>query len=353
MRKIRVNASKNYDILIGPGLMTDTGEVLKNTLMGAKKALIVSDDNVYPLYGRKVSDLLMSAGLETDSFVFPHGEQSKNIRTYGELLEYMCEARMTRSDVIAALGGGVAGDLAGFAAATYQRGIRFIQIPTSLLAAVDASVGGKTAIDLEHGKNLCGCFYQPSLVLCDIDSFSTLPEREYRCGCAEIIKYAMLESRDFLIELKEIPVSSHYEEVIARCVEIKSRYVNEDEFDTGKRMLLNLGHTFGHAIESSSNFTIFHGEAVAMGMAAITASAVKKGICDGESLDLLTDALKSCGLDTDVPYSVDELMNSALLDKKASGENIRIVLPETAGRCRTETISKSEMAEWMKDGGIR
>lgn len=352
MKTVHISASRDYDIHIGSGCLSDP-EQYSAPFEKVRSVMIVSDDTVFSLYGERVSDAFRKAGFRTESFVFPHGEQSKNIGVYGELLEYMCGAMMTRSDMIAALGGGVTGDMAGFAAATYQRGIRFIQMPTTLLAAVDASVGGKTAIDLKSGKNLCGCFYQPSLVLCDTDTFKTLPEREYRCGCAEIIKYAMLDGEDFLEQLIRVPVYENYEDVVEKCVRIKSRFVMEDEFDTGKRMLLNLGHTFGHAIEACSNYSILHGEAVAMGMAAVTKASVKRGICDGRTLDLLLEALESCGLETEVPFTADELAGSAMLDKKASGDSLNIVVPESAGFCRTEKISKNDVHGWMKDGGIQ
>ncbi len=349
---IHIDASKSYDIQIGPGAL-ERDELPGDVVRGVRRALVVSDDNVYPLYGEKVRAYLTRSRIESDHFVFPAGEQSKNLATYGEILEYMCGIQMTRSDMLVALGGGVAGDMTGFAAATYQRGIKFIQIPTTLLSAVDASVGGKTAIDLKSGKNLCGCFYQPSFVLCDTDTFHTLPQREYRAGCAEIIKYAMLESKAFLEDIIKRPVSDHYEEVVGKCVLIKSRYVEADEFDTGMRMLLNLGHTIGHAVEAASDFSILHGEAVAMGMYAITKAAVRRGICSEETLLLLKQALDACGLESVISYTADELLRSALLDKKAAGANLRLVLPLYAGKCVTETISKDELAGWMTDGGIR
>ena len=351
MKSVHIDASRSYDIFIGEGLLFEP-ELLSGVMDRVSKVLIVSDDNVFPLYGEALKNLLAGTGVSVESFIFEHGEESKNIATYASLLEYMCHVQMTRSDMIAALGGGVVGDLAGFAAATYQRGIRFIQIPTTLLSAVDASVGGKTAIDLKGGKNQCGCFYQPSLVLCDTGTFQTLPEREYRGGCAEIIKYAMLESEEFLNDLTENPVSENFEDVVARCVSIKKKYVMEDEFDTGMRMLLNFGHTFGHAIEAASGFSMNHGEAVALGMKVMTKACVKRGICGADVFSKLTDALGRYGLDSDVPYSAAELERSALLDKKSAGSSIRLVVTEGPGKCRTETVKKEELVSWMHDGGI-
>ena len=222
MERISVNASVDYEVVIGKGLISEAGAYIAAALEGesydpenhelkdnagtgtktaaGKTAVIVSDDNVFPLYGEIIRKSLIEEGFKTLDFYFPHGEKSKNLAVYGELLEFMCDNHVRRSDLIVALGGGVVGDLAGFAAATYQRGIDFVQIPTTLLAAVDSSVGGKTAVDLTNGKNQVGAFYQPRLVLCDTDTLKTLPDEEYACGCGEIIKYAMLESEEFLMK---------------------------------------------------------------------------------------------------------------------------------------------------------
>ena len=205
MTTIHIAASREYDVVIEPGLLTRLGTMAAELGLG-RRAAVISDDAVFALYGAAAEKALTDAGFQVDHFLFPHGEQQKNLSTYGQVLNFLCDRRFTRSDFLVALGGGVVGDLAGFAAATYQRGIPYIQVPTTLLSMVDSSVGGKTAVDLEHGKNQAGCFYQPSLVLCDPSLLNTLPEREYRAGCAEIIKYAMLYSEDFLRELEETPV---------------------------------------------------------------------------------------------------------------------------------------------------
>ena len=204
MTTIHIAASREYDVVIEPGLLTRLGTMAAELGLG-RRAAVISDDAVFALYGAAAEKALTDAGFQVDHFLFPHGEQQKNLSTYGQVLNFLCDRRFTRSDFLVALGGGVVGDLAGFAAATYQRGIPYIQVPTTLLSMVDSSVGGKTAVDLEHGKNQAGCFYQPSLVLCDPSLLNTLPEREYRAGCAEIIKYAMLYSEDFLRELEETP----------------------------------------------------------------------------------------------------------------------------------------------------
>ena len=209
MNTIHIAASREYDVLIGHGLLDELGTLAAGGV-DAKTAAIVSDDSVFALYGKRAAAALERAGLRVVSFVFPHGESSKNLSVYGQVLNFLCENRVSRTDVVVALGGGVVGDLAGFAAATYLRGIRFIQVPTTLLAMVDSSVGGKTAVDLDGGKNQAGAFWQPSLVVCDCDVLDTLPEREYRCGCAEVIKYGLLDNVPFFNDLMEKPAKEQY-----------------------------------------------------------------------------------------------------------------------------------------------
>ena len=224
MTTIHIAASREYDVVIEPGLLTRLGTMAAELGLG-RRAAVISDDAVFALYGAAAEKALTDAGFQVDHFLFPHGEQQKNLSTYGQVLNFLCDRRFTRSDFLVALGGGVVGDLAGFAAATYQRGIPYIQVPTTLLSMVDSSVGGKTAVDLDHGKNQAGCFYQPSLVLCDPSLLNTLPEREYRAGCAEIIKYAMLYSEDFLRELEKTPVREQFERVIGHFFDIKDETI--------------------------------------------------------------------------------------------------------------------------------
>jgi len=358
MEKITVNASKDYDILIDNGILERSGEFISEAL-GKDAAMrrdtcivIVSDDNVFPLYGEKLKASLLKEGYRTLEFVFPHGEKSKSLKTYAELMEYMCDNHVKRSDVIAALGGGVVGDLAGFAAGTYQRGIDFVQIPTSLLADVDSSVGGKTAVDLTGGKNQAGVFYQPRLVICDIDTLSTLPEEEYGCGCGEIIKYAMLESEEFFDELLEKPVKEQYVHVISTCVKMKRSYVENDEFDRGLRMKLNLGHTFGHAVEACSGYGTLHGQAVAMGMAAVTKAAVEMGLCSKETLDRLTELLEAYSLPTEIPYDVESMYRTMLVDKKNNGAVTSLIVPVSIGNCKIMKVSTDKLKDWLIEGGV-
>lgn len=353
MTTIHVAASREYDIEIGRGLLDRAGERIARVTGAGRTAAVISDTNVLPLYGQRLCSSLEQAGFRVISWAFPAGEASKNLTTYGQLLHFLGENHMTRSDIIVALGGGVTGDMAGFAAATYQRGIPFIQVPTTLLAAVDSSVGGKTAIDLDTGKNQAGCFYQPWLVLCDPDTLTTLPEREYRCGCGEIIKYSVLFDADFFDELWNTPVKDQVEHVISTCVTLKRMAVMEDEFDTGARRKLNLGHSFGHAVEACSDFSIPHGCAVAIGMAIITRAAVKRGICTQEVLDRLLAILDKYDLPTQTDYPLEALYRAALSDKKISGGKMHLIVPEAIGRCRIESIPEAEIRDWMRDGGIQ
>lgn len=352
MKIVKVNSSRNYEVKIGSGILNDAGKYISEVFTG-KTAVVVSDDNVYPLYGDKLKKSLCEAGINTIEFVFPHGEKSKCLGTYGQLLNMMCDNKMTRSDTVIALGGGVVGDLAGFAAATYQRGIAFIQIPTTLLAAVDSSVGGKTGIDLENSKNQVGAFYQPLLVLCDTDTLKTLPETEYRNGCAEVIKYAMIGSRELFGSISETPVKNQYEQVIFQCVSMKSDFVEKDEFDLGLRMMLNFGHTIGHTVEARSHYAVPHGQGVAMGMAAITRAAYSFGLCDKNTLCSLIELIKKYGLPTEIDYPKEELLGAAMTDKKSSGDSLRLVVPEKIGTCSIKKIQKSELIEWLSAGGIR
>ncbi|MBQ3192099.1 MAG: 3-dehydroquinate synthase [Oscillospiraceae bacterium] len=332
MTTVTVNASKTYDIHIGSGLLPKLGqEAVK--LGRARKVCVVSESNVFPLYGNTAVSSLENAGFTVITYIFPAGEESKNGLVFLELVNFLAENQLTRTDMLVALGGGVAGDLAGFAAATFLRGIRFIQVPTTLLAAVDSSVGGKTAIDLPAGKNLCGAFCQPSLVLCDTDTLNTLPDAVFRAGCAEVIKYGVLYDPELFSHLEKEGLSFDRETVIRRCVEWKRDVVMEDEFDTGARMKLNLGHTIGHGVEAKSHFGISHGEAVAIGMAIVSRAAAKLGHMGREDCERLLAVLKTFGLPTGTDYTGDDLYRYTLSDKKRSGAVVKLIVPRAIGRC--------------------
>ena len=343
MNTVTVNASRSYDILIGSGLLPALGaETAK--LGNAKKVCIVSETNVWPLYGTTAQVSLENAGFEVISFVFPAGESSKNGLTFLELLNYLAENKLTRSDLIVALGGGVVGDLAGFAAASYLRGIRFIQVPTTLLAAVDSSVGGKTAIDLPAGKNLAGAFCQPSLVLCDIDTLNTLPEDIFRDGCAEVIKYGILYDPVLFSRLEEKGLAFDREAVITRCVELKRDVVMEDEFDNGARMKLNLGHTIGHGVEAKSQFEISHGKAVAIGTAIVS----RASHC--ADTPRILSILTNFGLPTVTDYTASELYTYTLSDKKRSGGTVNLIIPLSIGHCDIVPTPVEQLESFIEAG---
>jgi len=349
MNTVHVNASRSYDVLIGSGLLDTLGSYVA-PMKKANKVCIVSETNVWALYGARAKESLEDAGLEVTEFVFPAGEQFKNAAIYLDLLYYLADNQITRTDLIIALGGGVVGDLAGFAAATYMRGIPFIQIPTTLLAMVDSSVGGKTAIDLPVGKNLVGAFYQPVLVLCDTDCLNTLPEEVLRDGCAEVIKYGVLYDPALFDHLSECGLGFDREMVITRCVELKRDVVAEDEFDTGARMKLNLGHTIGHGAEAQSHFEISHGKGVAIGMAIVSRAGAACGICECSAKDAILDILCKFGLPVSCAYSAESLYRAALSDKKRSGGMVNLIIPERIGFCRIEPTPVEKIQSFIEAG---
>ena len=349
MKIVTVNASKCYDIMIGPGLLATIGsEAL--SLGKATRVCVVSDSQVFPLYGDMVCESLKNAGFSLTTYVFPAGESSKNGMVLLDLLNHLATMQLTRTDLIVALGGGVVGDLAGFAAAVYLRGIRFIQVPTTLLAAVDSSVGGKTAIDLPAGKNLAGAFYQPSLVLCDTDTLTSLPEDIFRDGCAEVIKYGVLYDPQLFASLKETGPAFDREAVIQRCVQWKRDVVMADEFDTGARMKLNLGHTIGHGVEASSHFAISHGKAVAIGMAIVARSCASSGFCSPEVAAEVEEVLRIFGLPTTTEFPAKELYTYTLSDKKRTGGTVSLILPKAIGHCAIVPTPVEQLESFIKAG---
>lgn len=343
MTEVSVNASKKYIVTIGSGVLHRVGETIR-ALTNAKKVCIISDSHVFPLYGGIVSESLHGAGLDSCSFLFPAGENSKNAQTYLELLNFLAQIGLTRSDCIVALGGGVVGDLAGFAAATYLRGIPYIQVPTTLLAMVDSSVGGKTGIDLPSGKNLAGVFYQPDAVICDMDTLDTLPAESFQDGCSEVIKYGMLYDPTLFSHLEKAGLSFDRESVIARCVALKSQVVTQDELDTDRRQLLNLGHTIGHAIEACSHFAVSHGRAVSIGMAMVARAAK----CN--DTDRLLSLLQKFGLPIRTDLSPDALLEVMLADKKRRGDTLNLILPKAIGNCAIMPTPTVNLKTFIEEG---
>ncbi len=346
MRTINVNTSKPYNVHIGSGLLEGVGEKIAE-ITKAKRIMVVSDDVVFPLYGERLMTSLK--GFECETFIYKNGEERKRLSTVENLLEQMASANFTRTDLVVALGGGVCGDMAGFAAAVFARGIDYVQIPTTLLAAVDSSVGGKTAVDLSHGKNLCGAFHQPRLVLCDTDTLKTLKELDIQNGLAEMLKYGVICDRDLFEKVKSYK-QNDIEELIARCVEIKRDIVIGDEFDRGQRMLLNLGHTVGHAVEAASDFKITHGHGVAIGTAIISRAARVRDMISRGDLDEIISALEKCGLPTKTDIDADTLFEYTLADKKSDGDFINLIIPREIGKCEIYRTKKADLKDIIKAG---
>ena len=340
MTTIPVATRTPYDVLIGANLLPSVGTYTAQVKQPCR-VLVISDDRVFPLYGETVKTSFENVGFTVSTYVFPHGEASKNLTTFGNILECAAGERLTRTDLIAALGGGVVGDVAGFAAACYLRGIDFVQIPTSLLAAVDSSVGGKTAVDLDAGKNLAGAFHEPIRVLCDTNVFATLDARERACGMGEVIKYGLMNDRAFFETLETgVPDA---EELVRRCVNNKRQIVEHDEFEHGERKLLNLGHTFGHAVEKHSGFALSHGAAVAIGMHMICRVSEEIGLAEEPLCARLDALLEKYGLPTAYAIAPEELAAFARGDKKTAGDTITPVFPVCIGAC---VLKKLPLAEF-------
>ena len=348
MDTIHIKASTVYDVIIERNSLSRIVEYLQ-PIKPACSVMIVTDDNVGPLYASTIAEHLKTAGYTVHTYTFPHGESEKNGHRLMDLIETLGNAKLTRKDLIIALGGGVVGDLAGFAAATYLRGIDYVQVPTSLLSAVDSSVGGKTAVNLECGKNLWGAFKQPILVLCDPETLSTLPKEEWINGCGEIIKYGFLDHPELLDQLRERPLLQHPEDVdsiIAQCVRIKAHVVEVDEKESGLRATLNLGHTFGHGIEHGSAFTIPHGNAVALGLLIMAKGAVVHKELEPTIIPMIENLLLSHQLPTTTTIPKDVILEEASHDKKASGSSITIVVPTGYGTSALKQVTFQELATY-------
>lgn len=344
MRRLRVNIpEREYDILIGAELLRSAGALMRE-YTPAGRAFVVTDSNVAPLYARILCESLRAADCEASLSIVPPGEGSKSEAVLSGLYAQMLEAHITRGDVIVALGGGVVGDLAGYAAATLLRGIPFIQIPTTLLAQADSSVGGKVAINHPRGKNLIGAFHQPKLVLTDTDTLKTLPPREFACGMAEVIKHGAIADAGLFALLRENEFA--LTEIVEKNCTIKRHIVEQDELDTGGRMVLNFGHTFGHAIEAQGGFSRYnHGEAVAIGMVAAAGLGEKLGVTEPGTADQLREVLTLHGL----PALPDEAPEWPLMlsDKKRDGDTIRLVLLKTIGEAVLYPVAVNKLLEWL------
>lgn len=345
MKKVEVNASISYEVLIGSGLSAKIGEYLIE-LGRSGKVMIVSDTHVAPLYAEGVADELVYRGFEPSIFTFDAGEESKNLKTYTDLLAFLAEEGFTRTDTVLALGGGVVGDLAGFAAATYMRGIHFVNMPTSLLAAIDSSVGGKTAVDLPQGKNLVGAFYQPELVLFDTDFMKSLPYDEIRNGLGEGVKYAVLEGGEIFDILSSGLTSENLEDFIALSVDAKRRIVEADEKESGLRKLLNLGHTVAHAVETLTEFVVPHGVAVAYGVRVMARLACDRGELAEEEFFKIEELLLENDLALEL-NPIEELIPFFSADKKKAGKTLTLVTIAGIGDCRLTDVDIEDVPHYF------
>lgn len=349
IRTIQVHTAPAYEVSIGGGLLHTCGQHLQEVLAPCHVA-VITDSTVAPFYLEIVSASLRTAGFTVSSYVFPAGEANKNLSTFSDILEFLAENRLTRTDCIVALGGGVPGDMAGFAAASYLRGIRCVQMPTTLLSAVDSSVGGKTAIDLKAGKNLAGAFLQPTAVLCDTDCLSTLPADVFADGAAEAIKTGVLSDESLFSLFETGHLETAPAEVIARCVAYKAGVVERDEKEQNERRLLNLGHTIGHAIEKCSSYTIPHGHAVAAGLAIIARAAERLGWTQEPIAERIAACLAKNGLPTNTDYSAEALAHAASADKKRAGSDITLVIPKKIGVCELKKVPVTELLPIISAG---
>ncbi len=344
--KIKVNTAPAYEVVIENGVLSRVGEIAANLKKPGAKAMLFSDSNVFPLYGERVQESLTAAGFAVCTFVFPAGEENKQLATVMEMYRAMAEAGITRTDFAVTLGGGVTGDMGGFAAATFLRGIPFLQVPTTLLAQVDASVGGKTAVDLPFGKNLVGAFHQPMGVAADPETLHTLPPRQLGNGMGEVIKHGAIGDAALFESLEEGAALDDMEALLGRNILVKRRLVEEDTLDTGRRMLLNFGHTFGHALEKLHGFTgIAHGEAVGVGMLLACRAGERLGVTAPGTGERIKKVLERYNLPTETDFSMADILSATALDKKSAGDTLRLILLRRIGESLIYPIRREELLE--------
>ena len=347
MRTITVQASESYPIYMERGILEQCGALIRQATH-ANTLAVITDETVQALYGEKLTACLEQSGFSVVQFAFPHGEASKCADTLLQIYAFLVEHHITRTDCLVALGGGVVGDITGFAAATYLRGVDYIQIPTTLLAQIDSSVGGKTAIDLPSGKNLVGAFKQPNCVICDPATLETLPPAFVSDGMGEAIKYGMIWDAKLFDQIASHTLETLpeiLEDMIYTCIDIKRQVVEADEFDTGKRMILNYGHTLGHAIESYYHYqTYSHGSAVAIGMCLMAQRTCPKNV-----LERLVQCVEQYHLPSSVPVPMQELVAHCGKDKKCAGATIRFIVCETIGKAEIRTMDLDAFAAFMEE----
>lgn len=354
LHRLPVHTAPPYNVHIEEGLLTTLPALLKN-LHAPVRLRLVADKAVYHEVGHALTEALEAAGFEVVVDRLVAGESVKTIDVWQRLLERWAAAGLNRSDLILSLGGGTISDLAGFAAATYMRGLGFVAIPTTLLAAIDASVGGKTGLNLKSGKNLVGVFAQPLAVCCDPQLFLHLPEDEWKNGLAELLKIAIVNDADLFERLRQRslrPTDADLTAVLAAAIRAKEALVALDERDHGPRQGLNFGHSLGHAIENVSGYGIPHGQAVAMGMGEAARLAADHGYCDSRVRDAILDALAASGLPDRSPFALRDLVPAMLLDKKASDNDLTLILPVAIGRVHRLVLPKSDLLSFLTRGDL-
>lgn len=350
MKQLTVNLGKKYDVFIGEGLLQGAGAKIKE-LSPTCRVAIVTDDIVEKLYLDKLKASLYDAGFTlTPSYSIQNGEASKCLKTVGALYSFFINNNITRSDIIIALGGGVVGDVTGFAASTFLRGVRVVQVPTTLLAQVDSSVGGKTAVDLPNGKNLVGSFWQPSLVLCDTAVLCTLSGEIFAEGAAEVIKSGAIRDKELFELISSPDYKDNIEEIIYRSILIKKNIVENDEFDVGERMVLNFGHTLAHAIEQQSGFSVTHGKAVAIGMVMITKAGEKAKITQAGACEAITSACKNFSLPISTSIPLENLLEACLNDKKCESAQINVILLSKIGKANIYKMAFENFKSFVNGG---
>ena len=357
MQTLNVNlGERSYPIHIGAGNLARIGEFLEQVGLRGKVA-VVTNPTIAPLYLDTVGNALKQAGFSVIPVLIPDGEEYKTVKSLEIIYDCLIAERLERKSCVLALGGGVVGDMAGFAAATYLRGVPYVQVPTTLLAQVDSSVGGKTGVNHADGKNLIGAFYQPKLVLIDVSVLRTLPRRELMAGLAEVIKYGVVEDANFFALLEQkIDLLAQLDkdlliETIATCCAIKARVVEADEREDDYRAVLNFGHTIGHALEAVTGYTRFlHGEAVGVGMAKAAVLSARQGICDPKSFQRIVQLIEKAGLPSEIPdnVSMNGLIQVMEVDKKAAGGKIKFVMCESIGKTRFHWLAPSEILNGLR-----
>ncbi|MBQ1422615.1 MAG: 3-dehydroquinate synthase [Firmicutes bacterium] len=350
MERVKVRTRDRYEVLIGRNI---TDEAVKMLLPKGKHIVLIWDEEIPSMYVAELGNALEEAGKEVMACAVHGGEDSKSIESFQNICGLLSDFSMSRSDTIVGIGGGTVTDLAGFIASTYKRGLDLCEIPTTLIAAADAAIGGKNALNLGSRKNIIGTFYQPSLVVVDTKYLDTLPDETFAEGCSEVIKYGFVGDQELVSMLEDRPLtegrsdSPYLEDILKRCIRLKADIVVEDEKDNGIRNLLNFGHTLGHAIETQSSYKIHHGEAVAMGMALITRASENKGLSERGTYTRLINLLEKHHLEWRCPYNLSVLLSHVAEDKKIRDGYINLVVPLRPGACTLKGMTDEELRAFL------